>query len=926
MYLLYRKKLFPLCLAFSALIICSMVMGCVGNSGIAKPAISNNVEAVLAITGHNISLKAAALGTAPFSYQWFNNGVSISGATGDTYSFSPSASDDGADLSVMVSNPAGSSTEHFILTVQVPPSIVAQPRDTSVQMGSEASLTVAAIGTSPLTYQWFRNHALIPGANGEMLRTGILEVVDTGTAYSVEVTNPAGSIVSGDAHVTIVPGQPSLKIDPIGTKTYGDVPFTLGASSTSPGPITFQVVSGPATVTGSVLTITGAGTVIVLASQNAVDSYSGASSVTTFEVVRQVSTIAFDPLGAKALDDVPFVVTARSSSPAPIAYVVRSGPARISGSTVTVTGVGAVTLEASQTETENFTASDRTASFVVGPPMSGSSSIPTGNILKADSFPGSDPATQINTCLAHMSAIGGGTCDARMYNGGVQMSAQINVLPSTVLRLPAAAEWFWDLRDGTSVGMMQYTGSSIIGTAPGGGGGDFYLMPGSNATKMLALYATDGAPADGGSYIYATGFGALNLQYQGAQFSHGLIYTRFLWDESRIERVTAGNLFGDAWHIYGVCCDTEFAQVQAASNYGTLGGTPLVIENAVGTGHGSAVRWSGTVNAAGNGHPNIDIQDGNWSVDFPELYAETNEDKADTSTAIIQIETTTSHSPIVRIQGGMVSRSTNKPCFSIPAAYAPLDGFENHNWCGAGSAANTTLVNSTLNSPTIVGGNAALNSLSSNWIGLSTTPLAQEGQIAAGSVIFTPTQTGWYRVFSGRYLQGTFDIHSDDPERDVIGMVTQGWYASPANITILNTGMTLGGHRIVTQVATSALDRDGVNYLDIYVADASLNLPVSVTFTGQGIPNSGIIKSPTVGTGPTNVSVAKVDLTNVDLDANFPSVVSTGGIGAAKFTGGLSTPQSSSAVCNPGQFWDDANYHYVCVAKNSIKRVALTDF
>jgi hypothetical protein len=138
--------------------------------------------------------------------------------------------------------------------------------------------------------------------------------------------------------------------------------------------------------------------------------------------------------------------------------------------------------------------------------------------------------------------------------------------------------------------------------------------------------------------------------------------------------------------------------------------------------------------------------------------------------------------------------------------------------------------------------------------------------------------------------------------------------------------MTLGGHRIVTQVATSALDRDGVNYLDIYVADASLNLPVSVTFTGQGIPNSGIIKSPTVGTGPTNVSVAKVDLTNVDLDANFPSVVSTGGIGAAKFTGGLSTPQSSSAVCNPGQFWDDANYHYVCVAKNSIKRVALTDF
>jgi hypothetical protein len=40
----------------------------------------------------------------------------------------------------------------------------------------------------------------------------------------------------------------------------------------------------------------------------------------------------------------------------------------------------------------------------------------------------------------------------------------------------------------------------------------------------------------------------------------------------------------------------------------------------------------------------------------------------------------------------------------------------------------------------------------------------------------------------------------------------------------------------------------------------------------------------------------------------------------------LSTPASSSSSCAPGQFTDDANYHYVCVAPNHWKRVALSSF
>jgi hypothetical protein len=40
----------------------------------------------------------------------------------------------------------------------------------------------------------------------------------------------------------------------------------------------------------------------------------------------------------------------------------------------------------------------------------------------------------------------------------------------------------------------------------------------------------------------------------------------------------------------------------------------------------------------------------------------------------------------------------------------------------------------------------------------------------------------------------------------------------------------------------------------------------------------------------------------------------------------LTTPASSSANCTAGQFTDDANYHYVCTATNTWKRVALSTF
>jgi sugar lactone lactonase YvrE len=68
----------------------------------------------------------------------------------------------------------------------------------------------------------------------------------------------------------------------VASQTYGAAPFQVSASSNSQGKITYSVVSGPATISGSTVTLTGAGTVKLQASQLASGNYLAGSATSTF--------------------------------------------------------------------------------------------------------------------------------------------------------------------------------------------------------------------------------------------------------------------------------------------------------------------------------------------------------------------------------------------------------------------------------------------------------------------------------------------------------------------------------------------------------------------------------------------------------------------------------------------------------------------
>jgi hypothetical protein len=118
-----------------------------------------------------------------------------------------------------------------------------------------------------------------------------------------------------------------------------------------------RIVSGPATIESNLLTITGAGTVTVRASQAGDQNYGAAADVDrSFAVMKANQRIIFELLADKIYGDPPFMVNASASSGLPVSLRIVSGPATITGNVVSIAGAGTVTVRASQAGNANFNA------------------------------------------------------------------------------------------------------------------------------------------------------------------------------------------------------------------------------------------------------------------------------------------------------------------------------------------------------------------------------------------------------------------------------------------------------------------------------------------------------------------------------------------------------------------------------------------
>ena len=169
--------------------------------------------------GTTATFNVSATSAAPLNYQWALNGTNIAGATNSALTIFNVHLQNLGYYQALVSN-GYASTNSNISTLTMSPSLVSPFGGAMTVWGKIASLSVGAVGSGQLSYQWFQNGVAIAGANNATLNFGSIQFTNGGM-YSVVVTSAYGSITNAAYQVVVNPANISLGFSP--TLTIGGV-------------------------------------------------------------------------------------------------------------------------------------------------------------------------------------------------------------------------------------------------------------------------------------------------------------------------------------------------------------------------------------------------------------------------------------------------------------------------------------------------------------------------------------------------------------------------------------------------------------------------------------------------------------------------------------------------------------------------------
>ena len=132
------------------------------------------------------------------------------------------------------------------------PTITAQPANAAVTAGQTASFSVTATGTGTLTYQWEKNSVNIAGATAASYTTPVTTAADSGSTFSVAVSNSAGSTTSNAASLAVSdPLPPTVATQPQNQTVTEGQAATFSVTAAGAGTITYQWQKDSVSITGA---------------------------------------------------------------------------------------------------------------------------------------------------------------------------------------------------------------------------------------------------------------------------------------------------------------------------------------------------------------------------------------------------------------------------------------------------------------------------------------------------------------------------------------------------------------------------------------------------------------------------------------------------------------------------------------------------
>jgi hypothetical protein len=188
--------------------------------------------------GSDIKLVVSARGSSPLTYQWYKNNFSILGENSNELNLTNLVLNDSGDYYCeLVNNGYLVETDVVTLTVLDSLSFVTQPLSAQVNANSNISFSASAVGSDPITYEWYKNSSKYPGT-AETIFINNVTKNEEGT-YFVVASNLISSITSVSATLKIN-DQILIKDQPDDTPLNVGNNLTLNLSCVGTFPISAQ--------------------------------------------------------------------------------------------------------------------------------------------------------------------------------------------------------------------------------------------------------------------------------------------------------------------------------------------------------------------------------------------------------------------------------------------------------------------------------------------------------------------------------------------------------------------------------------------------------------------------------------------------------------------------------------------------------------
>jgi hypothetical protein len=235
----------------------------------------------------------------------FVNGDTESSATTGTLAFTTAATPaSGVGSYAAVGAGLAAANYSFVQAAANAAALTVTPAPLTVTASGTMTYGGAAPTLTPVYSGWVNGDTAAALSGAPSLSTAVTSSTSTGS-YPITVT--AGTLAAANygftfsnSMLTIAPAAQTITFAALPAQTYGGPPLTLTATASSGLPVAFPLISGPATLSASTLTLTGGGTVTVVATQAGNGNYQAAPAVqrsfavTAPGLALSVSSLSFD--------------------------------------------------------------------------------------------------------------------------------------------------------------------------------------------------------------------------------------------------------------------------------------------------------------------------------------------------------------------------------------------------------------------------------------------------------------------------------------------------------------------------------------------------------------------------------------------------------------------------------------------------------